>query len=170
MTQELSATLEDYLETIFRLERDRGFARVRDISAGLDVAKSAVTMAMKSLAEKGLVNYEPYEPMTLSAEGRRLASRIVLRHSVLEDFLGHVLGLEADRADAIACGMEHALDREALNRLVCFLAFLARGEDEGRNWLAEFRRCIQAGDADHTCEKCMDQYLEGAGLTVPEAD
>jgi DtxR family Mn-dependent transcriptional regulator len=71
MIKGLSATLENYLEAIFRLEEEKGFARVRDISSGLDVAKSAVTTALQSLSEKGLVRYEPYEPVRLSAEGRR---------------------------------------------------------------------------------------------------
>lgn len=164
MRQELSTTLEDYLETIFRLERDRRFARVRDISAALNVAKSAVTTALQSLSDKGLVNYQPYEPVTLSAAGHETAARVVLRHEVMKDFLRNVLGLEAERAGTIACGMEHAIDRDALNRFVCFLAFVGRRRGEGESWLEEFRRFIREGTAEKTCEECMQQYLEGAGI------
>jgi len=164
MEQELSATLEDYLETIFYIEQEKRFARVRDISAALDVAKSAVTTAMRSLAEKGLVNYQPYEPVTLSARGHQKAQKIVLRHRVIEEFLHTVLGLEKKRADAIACGMEHAIDRDALNRLVCFLAFVGKRREEGDSWLDEFRRFIREGTAETTCEECMQQYLQSAGI------
>ncbi|KPK66406.1 MAG: hypothetical protein AMK73_00030 [Planctomycetes bacterium SM23_32] len=164
MSQQLSATLEDYLETIFRLEHKRRFARVRDISAALNVAKSTVTTALQSLSEKGLVNYQPYEPVTLSAEGRDKAGRIVLRHGVIEDFLRNVLSVEAERANAIACGMEHAIDRDALDRFVCFLAFVGRRRQEGESWLDEFRRFIREGTAEKTCEECMQQYLESAGI------
>jgi len=164
MAEGLSATLENYLETIFRLEEEKGFARVRDISSALDVAKSAVTTALQSLSEKGLVKYEPYEPVTLSGEGRQKASRVVLRHRVMEDFLRNVLGLEAERADSIACGMEHAIDRDALDRFVCFLAFVGRRREEGESWLDEFRRFISEGTAEQTCEECMQQYLQGAGI------
>ncbi len=164
MVLELTATLEDYLETVFCLERERGFARMRDISEQLDVAKSAVTTAMKSLSEKGLVDYEPYEPVTLSAEGRRRAERIALRHRVIEDFLENILGLCEDRAGSIACGMEHAIDRDALDRFVCFLAFVAKREGEGESWLDEFRRFIREGTAESTCEECVQQYLEAAGI------
>ncbi|MFO8007063.1 MAG: metal-dependent transcriptional regulator [Candidatus Brocadiia bacterium] len=159
MSQGLSATLEDYLEAVYRLEQERRFARVRDISAALDVAKSAVTTALRRLSEKGLVNYEPYEPVTLSPEGRRTAGRIVLRHRVIEDFLSTVLGLEPERADSIACGMEHEVDRDALDRLVCFLAFVGRRREQGESWLEEFRRFIREGTADKTCEQCMEEYL-----------
>ena len=164
MARELSATMEDYLEAIYRLERERRYARVRDISAALDVAKSAVTTALHSLSDKGLVNYEPYEPVTLSAEGRERAGRIVLRHRVIGDFLRNVLGLEPERADSIACGMEHAIDRDALDRFVCFLAFVGCRREKGESWLDEFRRFIADGTAQKTCEECMQQYLDGAGI------
>ena len=58
MTEDLSATLQDYLGVIHRLQRQRQFARVRDIAGELDVVKSAVTTALRSLADKGLVHYE----------------------------------------------------------------------------------------------------------------
>ncbi len=167
MAEQLSATMENYLEAIFRLQERKGFARVRDISAALDVAKSAVTTALKSLSEKGLVNYRPYDPVTLSDEGRQKASRIALRHRVLEDFLRSVLGLEAERADAIACGMEHSIDRDALDRFVCFLAFVGRRREAGESWLEEFRRFIREGTAERSCEECIQQYLEEAGMGEP---
>ncbi|MCD6415115.1 MAG: metal-dependent transcriptional regulator [Planctomycetes bacterium] len=168
MAQKLSATLEDYLETIFRIEREKRFARGRDISAALDVAKSAVTSALQSLSEKGLVNYERYEPVTLSAKGRREASKIALRHRVTKDFLQNVLGLEEERANAIACGMEHVIDRNALDRFVCFLAFVGSRREDGESWLGEFHSFIREGTAGKTCEQCMQQYLESAGIQWEE--
>ncbi len=168
MAAELTATLEDYLETIFRLEQEKHFARVRDISASLDVAKSAVTTALQSLSAKGLVNYEPYEPATLSPEGRRRAERIALRHRVIEDFLESVLGLPEERADSIACGVEHAIDRDALDRFVCFLAFVGKRRGEGESWLEEFRRFIREGTAEETCQECVQQYLEAAGIEAEQ--
>lgn len=168
MTRQITDTLEDYLETIFRLEEEKRFARVRDISRDLDVAKSAVTNALKNLSEKGMVNYEPYEPVTLSEEGRQKASGIVLRHRVLEDFLRHVLDLQPGRSDRIACEMEHAIDRDALDRFVCFLAFVGERRGQGRSWLEEFRRFIREEETGAACEKRMKQYLESAGIEPPE--
>ena len=65
MVRELSSTLEDYLEAICRLEQEKGFARVRDIARALGVANSTATAALQALSKKGLINYEPYEPVTL---------------------------------------------------------------------------------------------------------
>ena len=73
MTRPLSATQEDYVETIFRLAEENRVARVKDIAAHLGVHKSTVTGALRSLSEMGLVNYEPYGYITLTAVGEQRA-------------------------------------------------------------------------------------------------
>ena len=67
----LSESLGDYLESIYHLARGRPAARVKDIAEQMEVQKSSVTGALKSLAEKALVNYEPYS----SSRSRRAARR-----------------------------------------------------------------------------------------------
>jgi DtxR family Mn-dependent transcriptional regulator len=120
-THELSASLEDYLETIYRLvERDH-VARVRDIAARLSVQMSSVTGALRSLASKGLVNYDPYSYITLTARGERLARDLFRRHRVLTDFLTDLLGLDPETAERNACAIEHAIEPIVLERLVEFV-------------------------------------------------
>lgn len=159
MDATLSATLEDYLSVIFRLQKEKKYARVRDIARQSRVAKSAVTSALRSLSEKGLVNYEPYEPVTLSPEGSKQAERILLRRRILEDFLANVLGLAPDRAEAAACGMEHALDPESTERFVCFLAFVHGNRDGDASWLDEFRDFIRVGADSKGYRGCINAYL-----------
>jgi len=163
MPPQLSDALEDYLEAILHLEQRKRFARVRDISEALSVAKSAVTAALRSLSDMALVNYEPYEPVTLTAEGMEKARAIALRHRIIKDFLVNVLGLDVDGADSIACGMEHGVDREALRRFVCFLAFIGQRAEGGRSWLDEFQRFISEGAEGQTCDECIQQYLGRMG-------
>ena len=83
MPVELSSTLENYLEAIFRIEKRKRVARVRDISQALGVAKSTVNAALKSLARKGMIDYEPYELVGLTEEGRRRAGDIVASHLII---------------------------------------------------------------------------------------
>ena len=64
-TVPLSASLEDYLEAILHLVTEKQVARSRDIAKRLRVNRSSVTGALQALAKKGLVNYEPYEAVTL---------------------------------------------------------------------------------------------------------
>jgi len=159
MVSQLSPTLEDYLQAILRIEREKHFARVRDISDALSVAKSAVTNALRRLSEKDLVNYRAYEPVTLSTAGRRRAEKILLRHRIIVHFLENILGLEPNRAEPVACGMEHAIDRDALERFTCFLAFVGHRREEGQSWLDEFQCFINEGAGEQTCEQCIEEYL-----------
>jgi len=156
----LSPTLEDYLEAIWRLEHEKGFARVRDIADAMGVASSTGTAALQALHEKGLINYKPYEPVTLSAKGREKSDRIVLRHRIVEDFLVNVLDIASERAGPIACGMEHAVDRETLERFVCFLAFIKQHAPGGIDWLGQFRQFIKEGADGQTCRECVEAYME----------
>jgi len=118
--QPLTTTMEDYLEAIAWLIDDKGVARVRDIAASLDVHKSTVTAALRSLAEKELVNYSAYEAATLTPEGRRLAEDVIRRHEIVRKFFIEVLALDDEVADANACRMEHVLDAAVLDRLAHF--------------------------------------------------
>ncbi len=65
----LSASLEDYLEAIFHIVEAKGAAKPRDIVHELKIGASSVTAALKSLAAKDLVNYSPYDIVTLTKAG-----------------------------------------------------------------------------------------------------
>ena len=91
-TVNLTASLEDYMEAIFHLVDEKQAARARDIAQRLQVNRSSVTGALQSLAQKGLVNYEPYEAITLTQKGVAVAKDVVRRHEVLRDFLVKVFG------------------------------------------------------------------------------
>lgn len=165
MPHELSSTLEDYVEAIYRLEREKRTARVRDIADMVGVAKSTVNAALKSLAAKGLVEYSPYELIVLTAEGREAASDIVTSHEILKHFLEDVLMLDSEKAEDSACRMEHAVDRELIERFACFLAFVHRNIGVEGSWLDEFRESIRNGPDDRTCrdctKDCMSRYVAG---------
>ena len=95
----LSPNLEDYLETIFVLENEQKAARAKDIADKMNVQRASVTGALHSLSEKGLINYQPYSSVTLTAEGFKKASNILYRHKVLFEFLHNFLQLPAELAD-----------------------------------------------------------------------
>jgi DtxR family Mn-dependent transcriptional regulator len=86
----LSESLEDYLETILDLEKTNKVARVKDIAEKMGVLRGSVTGALKNLAEKKLINYEPYSFITLTRKGATIAREITRRHEVLKDFLHNV--------------------------------------------------------------------------------
>jgi len=160
MGKELSATLEDYLRSIYNIERKKRVVRPRDICEAQGVAASTVTATLRSLARKKLVNYEPYEVTTLTERGRIWAERLAMRHRIIRDFLEKILGLNATQADATACGMEHAVHSEALERFLCFLAFVKRHSEEGTRCLEDFRRFLEEGAEEASCSECVEAYME----------
>jgi DtxR family Mn-dependent transcriptional regulator len=109
--------MEDYLEAVLLLAAPNGVARVRDIARRLGVGMPSVSSALKALSRRGLVNYDPYQFITLTARGRQQAVAISIRHETLRRFFVEVLGMSDDSAQANACRIEHAADSELLARL-----------------------------------------------------
>ncbi|MEA1996971.1 MAG: metal-dependent transcriptional regulator, partial [Gemmatimonadota bacterium] len=120
----LSESLEDYLEAIYHIESRKQAARAKDIAERLDVKGSSVTGALQALAKRKLINYAPYDVITLTAEGRSLALEVVGRHEVLRRFFVDVLDVELKTAEEAACRMEHSLPGEIFERLIAFVEYL----------------------------------------------
>jgi DtxR family Mn-dependent transcriptional regulator len=137
MTNEvLSSSLEDYLEAIFHIVAQKQAARGKDIAQRLGVNNSSVTGALRVLGEKGLINYAPYDIITLTEKGKRVSEDIIRRHEALHDFFVKVLSVDGEIANRAACNMEHALPPEILRRLIEFLRFI----EQCPHCLEEFRQ------------------------------
>ena len=87
MAANLTSSLEDYLETIYLLQRGASQeARVRDIAAARSVKASSVSPALKRLSEMGFLQYEQRESIRLTEEGKVAARRVYARHVLLFQF------------------------------------------------------------------------------------
>ena len=128
--QNLSASLEDYLEAIFNIAGRSKPAHSKDIAKVLGVSRASVTGALRSLKKKGLANYKPYDCVSLTETGRLAAAEVVRRHNILKSFFINVLGVQADIAHKAACKAEHALGPAIITRLLCFIDFVT---EEGKN-------------------------------------
>jgi DtxR family transcriptional regulator, Mn-dependent transcriptional regulator len=162
-TQALSESLEDYLETIFLLIREQAVARSKDIAARLKVSRPSVTGALQALAERALVNYEPYGYVTLTAAGAAAAQKVVRRHEVLRDFMVKVLSIDLAEADANACRMEHAVSKAVVDRLVDFAEFVETCPRAGAKWVHGFGYHCKEAAADpgkETCTRCITMCLD----------
>lgn len=159
MTDKLTSNLEDYLEAIFFLQGEKTGARPKDISDRLGVKKASVTGALQTLSEKGLVHYTPYSSVSLTPEGFRLASKVVHRHKVLQEFLYSFLQLPQDVAEKNACRLEHHTEDEVLERLIDFIQFVQKCPRTGSDWLKAFtRKCREYGECEN-CDACIEHCL-----------
>jgi DtxR family Mn-dependent transcriptional regulator len=154
---DLSESIQGYLEVILALETTRKVARAKDIAERLGVQRGSVTGALKSLVEKGLINYQPYSYITLTREGKRLAEEITHRHHVLKDFLLNVLQIDAETAENTACRMEHAIDKKTVERLVCFIEYINTCPRAGKAWLDSFVNYCKSEEKDlQKCATCIE--------------
>ena len=157
---ELSENLEDYLETILALEKLNKVARVKDIAEKLGILRGSVTGALRTLQEKGLVNYEPYSFITLTSRGSTIAREITRRHEAIKDFLANILQIDSEKAEANACRMEHAMDKAAVDRLIKFVNRLHSCPRTGKDWIQSFGTVYADEDRKKlACEKCLDQFI-----------
>jgi Mn-dependent DtxR family transcriptional regulator len=111
-----STAAQDYLEQIHRLIGAKGYARVADIAAALEIAPASVTAMIKRLDGDGLVVYEKYRGVVLTAAGKNIAEEVVKRHEVLARLL-RSFGLDEQTIYQDVEGMEHHISKATLRVL-----------------------------------------------------
>lgn len=85
--QELSNAMEDYLEMIYRLQKEKEEVHIKDLATSLNVKYSSVTKMMYRLQEKGLIIFKNYNPIKLTETGKRLGFYLLYRHNILVRFM-----------------------------------------------------------------------------------
>jgi Mn-dependent DtxR family transcriptional regulator len=111
-----STAVEDYLERILELINSKGYARVIDIAGSLKISQASVTNMVQRLDADGLLKYEKYRGLVLTAAGETLARSIARRHELLSDFL-RLLGLDERIIDHDVEGMEHHISPATLRAI-----------------------------------------------------
>jgi DtxR family Mn-dependent transcriptional regulator len=142
----LTTVMEDYLEAIFDLDKEKKVVRVKDIAKRMDVKMPTVSSMLKTLNSKGLVNYEKYEYVELTEDGVTVGQEMRRRHKILLEFLTKILNIHFDVADEEACKMEHTLSTETLDSLTDFMAFIQACPRGGESWLQYYEEYRQDGD------------------------
>jgi DtxR family Mn-dependent transcriptional regulator len=116
-----SQTVENYLKTIFLAQVASGasdsLVPMGQIAATLGVVPGTATTMIKTLAESGLVHYEPYFGVRLTPAGERLAGVVVRRHRLIELFLVKVLGMSWAEVHDEAEQLEHAVSERLIDRI-----------------------------------------------------
>ena len=109
--------VEEYLESIYDLAGRRGTVRTTECAVRLGLSPASVTEAFRRLARDGLVAYEPYRGVSLTADGLAAALQVKRKHRLVEVFLERVLGVPRDRVHAESCRLEHAVSETVADAL-----------------------------------------------------
>ncbi len=126
--EKLSVSLEDYIEEIYSQILRTGQAKVTVIAEVLNVKKASVTGALNVLAEKKLINYTPYSPITLTKKGEKIAKDILTKHENLAEFFIKVLGVEKEEALETACKMEHIVSDKLFENMVKLTDYIKKSD------------------------------------------
>ncbi|MFW2365746.1 MAG: metal-dependent transcriptional regulator, partial [Desulforhopalus sp.] len=157
---DLSASLEDYIEAIYHIIEEKLVARSKEIAARLNVSRASVTEALRALSKKGLINYAPYEAITLTEEGKIVAEDVIFRHEALKRFFIEVLAIESNVAEEGACKIEHAAPPEIIARMISFTEFMQVCPRGGDDLIQGFAEYYQRGRQLDNCEDCVSHCVD----------
>jgi Mn-dependent DtxR family transcriptional regulator len=150
-----SASVEHYARTIYELIVEKGYARPVDIADKLGLSRGAVSVMLKEIEKKGLVEHIDRGHVKLTEAGNLLARKVTARFNALVCFFTEVLGIQEDKAYGDACLMEHFISHQATDRIIDLVEFFRCGDkgevEKLRGRFAEFKRgCADVG----TCPNC----------------
>lgn len=134
----LTESLENYLKTIYNIILKKNGVRVKDIAKQLKVKNSSVTVALRTLANKGYINYEPYGIISLTEKGHEISKKITEKHRTLTYFFSNILSLDKNLSEDIASKMEYVLTEEAFKKFECYIEFFLQWKEANPEWINEF--------------------------------
>jgi Mn-dependent DtxR family transcriptional regulator len=117
--------MEDYLEKIYKLIDEKGYARVSDIAEGLEVHPSSVTKMIQKLDKDNYLVYEKYRGLILTSKGKKLGKRLLDRHKLLEEFL-QIIGVQEENIYRDVEGIEHHLSADSIACIGTLLEYFTR--------------------------------------------
>lgn len=112
-----SESVEEYLEGIFRLQKEVDKVSTGEIATYMMVSAGSVTTMIKKMAELGLVEHEPYQGISLTPMGERVAKQLTRAHRILEVFLVDTLELPWNDVHELACKLEHYISEDIITQI-----------------------------------------------------
>ena len=171
---------ENYLKSIYHLSQGTENVSTNQLAALLNTKASSVTDMLKKLADKALINYTPYQGVSLTPDGEKIAVHIIRKHRLWEYFLVEKLNFKWDEVHEMAEELEHISSRELIDRLDKFMGYPRQDphgdpipDSNGRFKLNELKPIsaagvddtgIISGVRDHSAP--FLQYLEKQELTI----
>ena len=123
--QEEMSRLEDYLEVIYHLIQDKGYASTVAIAESLRVKPPTVSSMLQRLAAKDYLVHERYRGIKLTDKGARIAKSVIARHSIVSELL-LMLGVEDEVAYQDTEGIEHHLQPVTIRKVEGLVDFLRK--------------------------------------------
>ncbi len=121
-TNPITASMEDYVEMVYRLTDEKGYTRIGDLAAALNVQPPSASKMVQKLAEMGYVHFEKYGVIELSSSGYSLGAYLLQRHETLERFF-KMLGVHEGLLEETE-KIEHYISPETVKKIMSLVAFM----------------------------------------------
>ncbi len=120
-TEDLTNAVEDYLKAIHEVEEEKEAVSTSDLAERLDISSASVSGMTKKLAEMNLIEHRPYEGVSLTEPGKKIALEVVRHHRLIERFLAEALDVSWDQVHEEAERLEHVISEDLEDRMDEFL-------------------------------------------------
>ena len=121
-TKAITASMEDYLEMIYRLTQEKGYTRIGDLATALNVQPPSASKMVQKLADMGYLQFEKYGVIELNKKGREHGQYLLKRHETLERFLG-IIGVKEQLLEETE-KIEHYISPETIGRIMLLVEFM----------------------------------------------
>lgn len=113
---ETNESKQDYLERILMLESYSDKIKAIDLAKSFNFSRASISIALKKLVKENLVVVDEKQNISLTQEGRKIASGVYERHKLLTEVIVS-LGIDRKTASADACKIEHDLSENTYNAI-----------------------------------------------------
>ena len=152
----LTKSLEKYLLAIKEIEASGNKnIKVKDVANYLNIGGPSTADAIKTLKEKGYINYEPYQDITLTAKGIDKINLKKYRQNTIKSFLTNVLEIEENTSTESAESIEFSMPEVVLERFVHFLDFMEQCTCKEPKWVKSCKNTLSTGEMSEKCKGCM---------------
>jgi Mn-dependent DtxR family transcriptional regulator len=117
----MTSSLEDYLEAVFVVSKQKNSVRLTDIAEHLGVSKPSANRAINTLKQNGYLEHVTYGDIVITPKGETYAANVLRRHRLIKHFLIDTLGVDEKTAERDACQMEHVVSADTIERLYDYL-------------------------------------------------
>lgn len=147
-------TIEDYIELIYNLQKNKKLVHTNDIASSLNIKPSSVTEILQKLKKEGYLNYEKYSGASLTSKGLKIALNTKKKHEKITEFL-RLLGIDKKTAEEDACEMEHILHPITMDTIIKFVEVVKKCELTPF-WLYRLQKYVETGKLS----KCPDEIFK----------
>ncbi len=120
LNKNLTASMEDYIEMIYRLSISNGYTRIQELADNLNVSPPSTSVMIQKLAKVGYLKYQKYGVVVLEEKGKRMGHRLLERHTIVSQLL-LTIGIDSKNVLVETEKIEHTLSSQSIKCIKNYL-------------------------------------------------